>query len=1053
VVINTNDSGAGSLRQAIYDALPGDTITFDLSLAGQTIPLISQIDIDTGLTIDGSGLNPGIEISGNLGTRIFYITSKNDTVTLQSLLLRDGRDGSGSGGGAIFNDGNLTVSNSTLINNATTGHGGAIYSRFSLNINNSTFVSNNAASGGAIYIAGGIFLTPNSTNTIANSTFVSNQANAANGLGGGVFNYGSGNNYPGEPINILVNNTFSENGAYSGGGLYSWGNLSFRNNILANSTSGGDCVSYSFGGMVAGSHNLIEDGNPCSSDPFLRGDPLLGPLSDNGGPTQTMALLPGSPAIDAGTVTCVPADQRGVTRPQGAACEIGAYEYEYQSLIYYVKWDAGGANNGSSWLDAYTDLQSALAAAFSGDEIWVAAGTYKPTAGTDRTISFTLKNGVAMYGGFAGTEASRTQRDYETNVTVLSGDIGVVGENSDNSYHVMVGSNTNEYAKLDGFTVTAGNADGSPSPNDRGGGMYNDQGNPSLAAVIFSGNYAILGGGMYNGGGDSYQQGNRPVLKNVIFRDNSAIEGGGLRNENYSSASLLNVIFSDNTAIRSGGGMENFNYSNPIMTNVTFNSNTSGAGGGMMNWSNSSPILMNVTFHANAATDWGGAIYNDNGSNPWLMYVTFSGNNASQGGGLYNADGSNPSITNSILYGNPGGEIFDASGTRTVTYSIVQGGYPGTGNLDADPLLGPLQDNGDFTQTMALGAGSPAIDTGDNWNCPATDQRGMTRPQGAACDIGAFEAVVIPTPTPTDIPTFTPTSTITNTPTFTPTLTNTPSPTLTPTVTPPYSYNPLYLSFTSNQTIGSVASADEDILEFDGRGWMLFFDGSDVGMGTSDLFSFSILDADTILMSFNSAITVNGISATPQDILRFDATSLGDVTSGTFSLYFDGSDVGFNTSAESIDALALLPDGHLLISTTGNPSVPGLTTGRDEDVLSFTPVSLGAVTSGIWAMYFDGSEVGLGESSGEDIDALDVVEGNIYISTAGNFSANGVLGADEDVFICAATSIGNVTVCNYSPSLYFDGSTWGLTANNVDAFNFLPSPYVKPPNPTITLVP
>ncbi|HEY3477130.1 MAG TPA: SBBP repeat-containing protein, partial [Anaerolineales bacterium] len=93
--------------------------------------------------------------------------------------------------------------------------------------------------------------------------------------------------------------------------------------------------------------------------------------------------------------------------------------------IYYVNWDATGADDGTSWEDAYTDLQSALSAASYGDKIWVAAGTYKPTSGTDRTISFTLKNGVAVYGGFAGTETSRAQRNYEANVTVLSGDIGV----------------------------------------------------------------------------------------------------------------------------------------------------------------------------------------------------------------------------------------------------------------------------------------------------------------------------------------------------------------------------------------------------------------------------------------------------------------------------------------------------------------------------------------------------------------------------------------------------------------------------------------------------
>ncbi len=211
-------------------------------------------------------------------------------------------------------------------------------------------------------------------------------------------------------------------------------------------------------------------------------------------------------------------------------------------------------------------------------------------------------------------------------------------------------------------------------------------------------------------------------------------------------------------------------------------------------------------------------------------------------------------------------------------------------------------------------------------------------------------------------------------------------------------------------------------------------------------------------MSFSANVTVQGISATPQDVLRFDATSLGSTTAGNFSLYFDGSDVGFDTSSEVIDSLSLLPNGRLLISTTGNPSVPGLTTGRDEDVLAFSPMSLGNTTSGTWALYFDGSDVGLGESNDEDIDALDVLSnGNVYLSTLGNFAVSGLSGADEDVFVCVPTSIGDMTACNYSPSLYFDGSAWGLAANDVDAFNFLasgPIPTSVPTNtPTATQMP
>ena len=180
--------------------------------------------------------------------------------------------------------------------------------------------------------------------------------------------------------------------------------------------------------------------------------------------------------------------------------------------IHYVKWNANGANNGTSWADAYTDLQSALSAATNGDEIWVAAGTYKPTTGTDRTLSFTLKNGVAIYGGFAGTETLLTQRDPAANVTVLSGAIGAAGI-ADNSYHVVTGGSTDNTAVLDGFTVTAGNANGS-FPYDSGGGMYNENSSPTLNNLIFDNNFANLGGGMYN-------QYSEPSLTNIVLNENS----------------------------------------------------------------------------------------------------------------------------------------------------------------------------------------------------------------------------------------------------------------------------------------------------------------------------------------------------------------------------------------------------------------------------------------------------------------------------------------------------------------------------------------------------
>ncbi|RPJ25142.1 MAG: CSLREA domain-containing protein, partial [Chloroflexi bacterium] len=706
-VTTTSDSGLGSLRQAIADAASGETIIFDPSLAGQTITLGSNLVIDKDLTIDGSGLSAQLTLSG--GNIAHLEVASYSTVTISDLTITNGNYG------ILLNGGNLRILNSTLKDNAG-DMGGAVYNfNGSVVIENSTLTQNQANyGGGAIYIGG------EGHARIVNSTITQNQASQN---GGGIF---LNDNTAAE----IINSTFAENSAPAGSEISvmgSIGHLTLFNTIFVCAPPNINCYDYPEG-SVESTNSVLGLG--------ALADFGLDILADNGGATQTMALLHDSPAINAGYNELFPAtDQRGVVRPRGI-CDIGAYEL----VLHYVKSDATGANNGSSWTNAYTDLQSALSAASSGDEIWVAAGIYKPTTGADRTSSFVLKNGVPVFGGFAGTETFAAQRDSETHVTILSGDIGITGDNSDNSYHVVIGSNTDHSAILEGFTITGGNANVSPDIN--GGGMYNYRGSPTIVNVIFSGNSAaFFGGGMYNGGQewDLLPNGSHPSLTNVIFDGNSAQEGGGMQNFYYSHPVLTNVTFSNNTATRAGGGMENFHYGSPTLTNVTFSGNIGGhAGGGISNWDHSDPTLTNVTFHANTVTEIGGGMANGFASNPTLKNVTINANQANQGGGIYNEGYT--IISNSILYGNPGGEIYNAGGAANVTYSSVQGGYAGIGNLDADPLLGPLQDNSGFTQTMALGVGSPAIDAGDDVNCPATDQRGFPRPQAGQCDMGAYES-------------------------------------------------------------------------------------------------------------------------------------------------------------------------------------------------------------------------------------------------------------------------------------------------------------------------
>jgi carboxypeptidase T len=249
----------------------------------------------------------------------------------------------------------------------------------------------------------------------------------------------------------------------------------------------------------------------------------------------------------------------------------------------------------------------------------------------------------------------------------------------------------------------------------------------------------------------------------------------------------------------------------------------------------------------------------------------------------------------------------------------------------------------------------------------------------------------------------------------------------------------LYLGSSTSGTAGGVSFADEDMLIKDmGTGaWSLFIDGSDIGLTNTDIDVFELMSDGTMLMSFDTDFTLSGFGAVDDsDILRFTPTSTGSTTAGTWSWYFDGSDVGLSTSDEDIDALAVLPDGRLVISVVGNVSVTGVS-GVDEDLLAFTPTALGSTTSGTWSWYFDGSDVGLSNTSNEDVNGvwMDAV-GKIYLTTLGNFSVTGVSGDGSDIFVCTPGSLGSTTTCTWS--MYWDGSVNGFSGEDTDSFSIVP---------------
>ena len=282
----------------------------------------------------------------------------------------------------------------------------------------------------------------------------------------------------------------------------------------------------------------------------------------------------------------------GVANTNGCSIPANSQIYDFgvafaSPCITYVNAAASGANNGTSWTDAYTSLSPALSAGApcTAGQVWVAAGTYKPTTGIDRSLSFSMKNGLSILGGFPNTgNPSMAQRNPATNITTLSGDIGGTGV-SDNSYHVINNSSglTNS-AVMDGFVITGGNANGPGGFQNMGGAVFNNGGgtggvcSPKFERCIFTNNLADSGGAVYNCGFNSGTS--SPTFTNCIFQNNTATNKGGAayndgRSAGKSNPEFINCSFSNNTAslgtvlynIGTGGT------SLPIITNNIFYGN------------------------------------------------------------------------------------------------------------------------------------------------------------------------------------------------------------------------------------------------------------------------------------------------------------------------------------------------------------------------------------------------------------------------------------------------------------------------------------------------
>lgn len=395
--------------------------------------------------------------------------------------------------------------------------------------------------------------------------------------------------------------------------------------------------------------------------------------------------------------------------------------------VIFVNHAAGGANDGSSWTDAYTSLQTALASARLDEnvrQIWVARGTYRPAPpGGDRAATFLMVPRVAILGGFAGNETEERQRNARTNLTVLSGDLNgddalaVVGGNCcvshpsagcvdlactqavcaldpfccdnswdrtcvlltecacgnlcsnrcDNSYHVVTAQALTGSAVLDGFFITAGNANGGTVQTNRGGAMVS------------------LSGG--------------PMIINCTFQDNRSASGGGAIYQN----GTLRVV------------------------NSRFLGNLSAAGGAVLN-DGGSPTFVNCIFSGNGAGDAGGGAMLNLGASATIVNCTFSENQAGAGGGIRNQFGASAFVANSIFWRNSDAAGMslaaqirtDATSSGQLAFSIVQGIADGVAQnvFSRDPLFvrprGVDNQPGTLDDDLRLQPLSPAIDAGSN---------------------------------------------------------------------------------------------------------------------------------------------------------------------------------------------------------------------------------------------------------------------------------------------------------------------------------------------------
>jgi hypothetical protein len=408
------------------------------------------------------------------------------------------------------------------------------------------------------------------------------------------------------------------------------------------------------------------------------------------------------------------------------------------AAIRRVNHAAAGANNGTSWGDAYTQLQTALAGSTSGDEIWVAAGTYKPSTTGTRTQSFVVSSGVALYGGFNGTETLLTQRNVSSNLVILSGDLSG-NDNSnltkteptrlDNSHHVLQVLNATSQCIIDGFTIQSGHAEITNTINERGAGILCVASVLTLNKCVLRSNYARTGAAFNDDVGSS-----NIAVRGCSFIGNQQQRGGTV---------AINSTFDVRSSL--------------FYQNRTSDSTDGYQWGGGLFISDTTGKVVNCVFAENHATEEGGGVYNH--GNTEFINCAFVRNSSSTWSTALHDRTNEAVIKNCVFWGNTGTGLVISNDSRSsgtpAFNAIIQGGYTAAGStniLNSDPLfqdinapLGADSIFGTEDDGLYLVVSSPAINAGNNSYVPAgvtLDAAGLSRFYGTV-DLGPYERTAI----------------------------------------------------------------------------------------------------------------------------------------------------------------------------------------------------------------------------------------------------------------------------------------------------------------------